>query len=33
MLNCSATGDPPPRLTWRREDGEAIFENEVRGNV
>lgn len=24
-LVCRATGHPPPRITWRREDGEAIL--------
>ncbi|XP_020280065.1 opioid-binding protein/cell adhesion molecule homolog [Pseudomyrmex gracilis] len=23
-LRCSATGSPPPNITWRREDGQAI---------
>jgi hypothetical protein len=23
-LVCRATGHPPPRVTWRREDGEGI---------
>jgi hypothetical protein len=24
-LVCKATGHPPPRITWRREDGEPIL--------
>jgi neurotrimin len=24
-LVCRATGHPPPRITWRREDGESIL--------
>lgn len=24
-LMCKATGHPPPRITWRREDGEPIL--------
>lgn len=24
-LVCKATGHPPPRITWRREDGEHIL--------
>lgn len=24
-LTCKATGNPPPRIMWRREDGEMIL--------
>lgn len=24
-LTCKATGNPPPRIIWRREDGEMIL--------
>jgi hypothetical protein len=24
-LSCRATGRPPPRVSWKREDGEPIF--------
>ena len=26
-LTCGATGDPPPALTWRREDGRPFVAN------
>lgn len=25
QLTCHATGNPIPRVTWKREDGEAIL--------
>lgn len=25
MLTCRATGHPPPRVTWKREDGEVML--------
>ena len=37
-LVCKATGHPPPRITWRREDGEPILlrrgpRDVIKGNV
>lgn len=32
-LSCRATGNPMPKIKWRREDGQPIIVGQEKGNV